>query len=78
MQMKTSYDIVPASEAGILEYLNSRGVLATDFSLASLVRCPSALHSAPNGKNAAYMIWRNGPDFFLGWYQVHDAATGVV
>lgn len=76
--IKISYDIVPASEAGILRYLNDRGALATDFSLASLIRCPSALHPAPNGKNAAYMIWQNGPGFFFGWYQVHDAMTGVV
>lgn len=76
--MKPAYDIVPASEAEILGYLNDRGVLATNFSLASLVRCPSALHPAPRGKNAAYMIWQNGPGFFLGWYQVHDAMTGVV
>jgi len=70
--------VVPPSEEAILSFLNESGVLATDFSLATLVRCPSARHPAPNGKNAAYMIWQNGPDFFLGWYQIHDTETGTV
>lgn len=76
--VREDYRLLPPSKEAVLSFLNESGVLTADLSLATLVRCPSARHPASNGKNAAYMVWQNGPDFFLGWYQVHDAATGTV
>ncbi|MCD8029263.1 MAG: DUF927 domain-containing protein [Bacteroides sp.] len=74
--MQAAYDIVPASETAILQYLNGRGVLATVFSLATLLRCPTAAHPEPKNKNGAYMIWHHAEaNFYIGWSQAWDTES---